>query len=253
MGMTAHEEILSFMSSLAIGSPAVFGGLALYPVATGAVTLFRCFTLGEALAAGQVNVREISTRRSDEMLVSNHGDTPVFLLDGEELVSSRQTGVLSLSLLAAAGTQMKVPVFAKLDTADTADTQPFLRNLPCPRAATGVAVAIGSTFVCAHIFASHSLLSRLWSTLVLRYARKALAQRPAKTAPGAPPSESGVRTALHLPPDASEISTCTSPGAGMNLCIRSAHATGKALVMDGTVVHLELLPIPRGRTSARSQ
>jgi hypothetical protein len=68
-------------------------------------------TLDEALAAGTVEVTEVSQGGSVPLLkVCNRGQLPVFLMAGEQLVGAKQNRILNTSLLVPAGIDLTVPV-----------------------------------------------------------------------------------------------------------------------------------------------
>jgi hypothetical protein len=65
----------------------------------------------EAIQAGAVTVEEISEGGSvPNLLVTNHGDSRVLFLEGEELRGAKQNRVLNTSVLVAAHSQTPIPV-----------------------------------------------------------------------------------------------------------------------------------------------
>lgn len=104
------ESILDF-SALSIGAPRITGELAVFPIiATGDVTS-NWLTLNEALAKGTAHITEVSDDGSVPTLVfRNEGETPVLLLDGEELVGAKQNRVLNLTILAPPLSEIRIPV-----------------------------------------------------------------------------------------------------------------------------------------------
>lgn len=67
--------------------------------------------LDEALAGGDVEVTETSAAGEvPELRLENRGELPVLLRDGEELVGAKQNRVLNLTILAPAGTTIRIPV-----------------------------------------------------------------------------------------------------------------------------------------------
>lgn len=72
---------------------------------------FRYRTLGEALATSDLSITEVSTVGSvPELLAANRGDSPVLLLDGEELAGAKQNRVLNTSILLKERSETRVPV-----------------------------------------------------------------------------------------------------------------------------------------------
>src|SRR5262249_6617123 len=68
-------------------------------------------TLDEAIAAGTLEVTEISDGGSVPTLkVSNRADSRVFLMAGEQLVGAKQNRVLNASILVEARTELPIPV-----------------------------------------------------------------------------------------------------------------------------------------------
>jgi len=68
-------------------------------------------TLSEALAGRQFSVAEVSAAGSvPELKVVNTGETPVLLLDGEELVGAKQNRVLNTSILVPGKSEAVIPV-----------------------------------------------------------------------------------------------------------------------------------------------
>jgi hypothetical protein len=72
---------------------------------------FRYRTLGEALATSDVTIKEVSTAGSvPELLATNRSDSPVLLLDGEELAGAKQNRVLNTSILLKESSETRLPV-----------------------------------------------------------------------------------------------------------------------------------------------
>lgn len=68
-------------------------------------------TLGDALAAGAVEIAEVSEEGSVPTLVArNRGDQPVLILDGEELVGAKQNRVANSTMLLPAQATIPIPV-----------------------------------------------------------------------------------------------------------------------------------------------
>jgi hypothetical protein len=67
--------------------------------------------LSEALATSDIVITEVSAIGNvPELLVINHGKTPVLLVDGEELVGAKQNRVLNTSILVEDLSETRVPV-----------------------------------------------------------------------------------------------------------------------------------------------
>jgi len=68
-------------------------------------------TLDQALGGGWAEITEISEQGSvPELRVTNKGAKAVFILDGEELVGSKQNRVVNLSILVPATSKLTIPV-----------------------------------------------------------------------------------------------------------------------------------------------
>ena len=68
-------------------------------------------TLDEALKSRSARATETSENGTvPELAFLNEGETPVFLMDGEELVGAKQNRVLNLSIMAPAGKTITIPV-----------------------------------------------------------------------------------------------------------------------------------------------
>src|SRR5687768_13832645 len=109
--------ITEILSSVTLGAPVTHANLTMIPL-VGPASVEReatYLTLDEALAPGAANadgnpralrelprfeITEVSLQGSvPELRVINRGDTPVFILDGEELVGAKQNRVVNLSIL----------------------------------------------------------------------------------------------------------------------------------------------------------
>ncbi len=103
--------IASTLAGVRIGQPESFAGLTLFPLFGQPEGDRDYLTLDEALAAGLVEIGEVSEGgRVPELEVRNAGKRPVLLLDGEELVGAKQNRVLNLSILVPPQARIVVPV-----------------------------------------------------------------------------------------------------------------------------------------------
>ena len=99
------------LSRLSLGSAQGFRHLAVFPLVDPSPPQPFYLTLDEALAQGVVQVTEVSKGgHVPELRLINQGDHPVLLIDGEELVGAKQNRVLNLTILAAAGSEIVIPV-----------------------------------------------------------------------------------------------------------------------------------------------
>jgi hypothetical protein len=106
--MSIIQELLK---TVEIGSFTTFENLTMYPLLGTSEQKLEYITLDEALAAQTASVTEVSESGSvPDLLFRNDGDTPVLLLDGEELIGAKQNRVLNLSILAPANKTITIPV-----------------------------------------------------------------------------------------------------------------------------------------------
>ena len=105
------DPIASTLETLTVGESLIHKNLALFPLIGTYDSLIDYVTLDEALASGSVRVTEVSSGGSvPELAFVNEGETPVFLLDGEELVGAKQNRILNLSMLVAPKSTVAIPV-----------------------------------------------------------------------------------------------------------------------------------------------
>lgn len=102
----------SFVSGDAIryGDPNSFSGLTLVPVYTDRPAPFRYTLLAPAVEAGTVSIQEAGSGHVPILRVTNRGDVPVLLIDGEHLVGVRQNRILNTTLLVPENSTVDVPV-----------------------------------------------------------------------------------------------------------------------------------------------
>lgn len=103
--------IASALERLSLGTPQQFRHLTIFPLVHPTPRAPLYLTLDEALAQGMVQVTEVSKGgHVPELRLINSGDRPVLLIDGEELVGAKQNRVLNLTILAAAESEIVIPV-----------------------------------------------------------------------------------------------------------------------------------------------
>ena len=96
---------------MAIRKPVVRGSLALYPVFSDAPAAPAYLTGPGAEAAGVLAFTELGEGPSvPELLVANHADQPVLLVEGEQVLGAKQNRTLNASVLCAAKSQTTLPV-----------------------------------------------------------------------------------------------------------------------------------------------
>jgi len=104
-------EIDRKLSGLKLGTPQRCHGLTVFPLIETEAPSDDCLTLDEALERGLAVITEVSEGGSvPELRFRNQGDKPVLLLDGEELIGSKQNRILNLSILVRAHSEIVIPV-----------------------------------------------------------------------------------------------------------------------------------------------
>jgi hypothetical protein len=105
------SEISSLATRLSFGEVQAFRTLNVVPLLDPAAPPADYLTLDQALARGQTVITEVSDAGTVPALkVLNRGATPVFLLDGEELVGAKQNRILTLSILVPGASELEIPV-----------------------------------------------------------------------------------------------------------------------------------------------
>ena len=105
--------ITDFLKDLQLAEPMSSGPLSVFPLLGGAPAEPppAYLVLQQALEAGLAEVTEISEGGSVPVLAFvNHGDQPVLLLDGEELIGAKQNRILNLSIMAPPKDRIEIPV-----------------------------------------------------------------------------------------------------------------------------------------------
>jgi hypothetical protein len=100
------------IATLIIGTPARHRALSVYPLTCHAKSrVANYLVLDEALATGRFRITEVSEGGAVPLLLAvNDAPSPVFLLDGEELVGAKQNRVVNLSLMVPPKSRTEIPV-----------------------------------------------------------------------------------------------------------------------------------------------
>ncbi len=102
---------MSTLPEVRVGDPIHHEALAVFPLFSLPHASVDYLLSDEAIQAGTVTVEEISEGGSvPNLLVTNHGDSRVLFLEGEELRGAKQNRVLNTSVLVAAHSQTPIPV-----------------------------------------------------------------------------------------------------------------------------------------------
>ena len=106
-----EQRIKDYIGSIRSGEMEMHKNLAIVPLFVDGNGGHSYITLKEALERGTFTVTEISECGSvPELKVINKGDTPVLLLDGEELSGAKQNRVLNTTVLIAGNSETVIPV-----------------------------------------------------------------------------------------------------------------------------------------------
>jgi hypothetical protein len=140
--------IASALDLLSIGTPQHFRHLTVFPLVHPAPKVPFYLTLDEALAQGTAQVTEVSKGgHVPELRLINKGDRPVLLIDGEELVGAKQNRVLNLTILAAAKSEIVIPVSC-VEQGRWSEVAPTLLSSPRLHFAAGRAAKMASVSHC---------------------------------------------------------------------------------------------------------
>src|SRR5262245_13056066 len=103
----------SLLDKVSLGRPSAYRNLSLTPIflKNGQLVGIEALSLEEALAAGTIKVTEVSAEgHVPELRVKNSGETPVLILDGEELVGAKQNRIVNVTILVAPQSEIVIPV-----------------------------------------------------------------------------------------------------------------------------------------------
>ena len=103
----------ALLEKVALGTPSTHRNLALTPIflKDGPLSQIEFMSLEEAIAAGAIQVTEVSAEgHVPELRVRNSGETPVLILDGEELVGAKQNRIVNVTILVPPQSETVIPV-----------------------------------------------------------------------------------------------------------------------------------------------
>src|SRR5258705_10428827 len=99
------------LKSVSVGEPKSAGRLTVFPLLSAGETEPAYLMLGEAFAAGQVTVTEVSTSGSvPELRLENRAERPVLVVDGEALIGAKQNRIVNITILVPSRTAITIPV-----------------------------------------------------------------------------------------------------------------------------------------------
>lgn len=141
------------MLDIRLGDPQVHDLLTIYPLLASGDPELPCALLGDAIGAGTLRIGEVGQGSVPSLLAHNSGDQDVLILDGEQLIGSKQNRMTNRSILLGAHSTVEIPVscmehgrwhFSSDRMAPTAHHSPAkmrrkVREVEAMRAAAGVA------------------------------------------------------------------------------------------------------------------
>ena len=102
---------MSTLPDVRVGDPIRHESLAVFPLFATVDSRVDYLLSDEAIQAGSVAVEEVNEGGSvPNLMVTNHGDSRVLFLEGEELRGAKQNRVLNTSVLVAAHSKTAIPV-----------------------------------------------------------------------------------------------------------------------------------------------
>lgn len=106
-----NQSIQGYLASLQLGEVQQFKNLAMVPIVSDYDDGLVYITLGEALGARSIEIREVSEGGSvPELRVVNRAGKMVLILDGEVLVGAKQNRIVNTTILVAADAEIVIPV-----------------------------------------------------------------------------------------------------------------------------------------------
>lgn len=103
--------INDYLFKFKIASPQSHRNLVVYPLLSGYRDSLAYATLDEALAQNLLAVTEVGEEGSvPKLRVVNRSETPVLIVDGEELVGAKQNRAVNTTILIEAAAQTEIPV-----------------------------------------------------------------------------------------------------------------------------------------------
>jgi len=103
----------TLLNRLSVGAPSTYRNLTLTPILLkeGPLLTIEAKSLEEALADGTFRVTEISAEgHVPELRVKNSDNTPVLILDGEELIGAKQNRIVNVTILVPPQSEIVIPV-----------------------------------------------------------------------------------------------------------------------------------------------
>lgn len=104
-------SLSDFLGAVTVGEPQHRHNLCLFPLFVPGGSTLSYLLLEEALERGVLEISEVSEAGTvNAVFVTNSGDAPVLILDGEELVGAKQNRILNATVLIPPKKKVEVPV-----------------------------------------------------------------------------------------------------------------------------------------------
>jgi len=105
------KTVSGYLEGISMGEPREIGRVGLIPLFSGAVVSTPYIALRTAFERGVLLIQESDESGTvGQLKVTNKGDAPVLLLDGEELSGAKQNRVLNTTILVPANETILIPV-----------------------------------------------------------------------------------------------------------------------------------------------
>jgi len=98
------------MLDIRIGAPQAHEYLTVFPLLAGDDVELPYALLADAIAAGTLRIGEVGQGAVPTLLAHNSGDTDILVLDGEQLIGSKQNRITNRSMLLGAHSTAEIPV-----------------------------------------------------------------------------------------------------------------------------------------------
>ena len=99
--------LVDYLSSLQRGEPTIYENVAVIPLLASDLRIPKYRVLKEALDEGSARI--VETGEIEELKIVNQGDSPVLVVQGEELIGSTQSRTVNTSILVASHSELGLP------------------------------------------------------------------------------------------------------------------------------------------------
>ncbi|MCX8053804.1 MAG: hypothetical protein N3B12_08345 [Armatimonadetes bacterium] len=102
--------VIARIQELSVEAPQSYGGLTIFPLTARSIGGLNYLTLDEAVRRNVIEIVEKDGGIVNTVVVYNHSVTPVFIMDGEEIIGAKQNRVLNTSVLIGPKQMVYLPV-----------------------------------------------------------------------------------------------------------------------------------------------